>query len=168
MESRGWRSPERDFAVPSPRQIRIRGRGGRVQLPPSSYGKDEFAGAGEYAHPAAHGPYSAFGVLEPGVELKAGTRQDPISKQEHVRKHLDTAASPAARLSDAELDLLEKMLTLALNPAPSILNPQPATLNPQPSTLPPEAHTCFLKRSIRNPAGATRSDASTSINSHKQ
>jgi len=85
-----------------------------------------------------------------------------------VRKHLDTAASPAARLSDAELDLLEKMLTLALNPAPSILNPQPATLNPQPSTLPPEAHTCFLKRSIRNPAGATRSDASTSINSHKQ
>jgi len=86
MESRGWRSPERDFAVPSPRQIRIRGRGGRVQLPPSSYGKDEFAGAGEYAHPAAHGPYSAFGVLEPGVELKAGTRQDPISKQEHVRK----------------------------------------------------------------------------------
>lgn len=35
----------------------------------------------------------------------------PNILKEHVRKHLDTAASPAARLSDAELDLLEKMLT---------------------------------------------------------
>jgi hypothetical protein len=86
MEGRGWRSPERDLAVPSPRQIRMCGRGGRVQLPPSSYEKDVYAGAGEHAHPAAHGPYSAFGVLEPGIELKAGTRQDPISKQESVRQ----------------------------------------------------------------------------------
>ena len=86
MEARGWRNPDRDFAIPSPRQIRYRGGRSRVDMPPSSYGKDEYAGAGEYANSDAHGPYTAFGVMQPGIQLKAGARQDPISKQEHIRQ----------------------------------------------------------------------------------
>ena len=78
-----WRKKATNFVVPSARQIRCRGRG-MVEMPPN-YGKDEYAGAGEYVNPDAQGPYTAFGVLQPNVELKAGTRQDPLSKIEHAR-----------------------------------------------------------------------------------
>ena len=78
-----WRKKSTNFVVPSARQIRCRGRG-MVEMPPN-YGKDEYAGAGEYVNPDAQGPYTAFGVLQPNVELKAGTRQDPLSKIEHAR-----------------------------------------------------------------------------------
>jgi hypothetical protein len=44
-----WRKKATNFVVPSARQIRCRGRG-MVDMPPN-YGKDEYAGAGEYVNP---------------------------------------------------------------------------------------------------------------------